>query len=617
MHKSLQLQNVFKLPPGLRAQATAALPAPSRSPDDLDRLHERVSVMESRHARLMLPVFYSALAAFRIPTASELDAYLSNGEPNLILILTWVFLGLKGLCSLQTRKLVECDEFPDLWSQVWPWIKFVHGYWACLPLIQREQHTYALFTAVIIRLGRDRHTDEVIDQTHGVRTIVSRAWVVMFDAGYDAHPSELWNVCTFLRYVFKPSEPEHFEDVLDGVGGSLFDLASVIVKHFRYVAPMADSPLPPDIGHLLAGIFGLFDKTHLHDHDAAFAPALRAAGMVTANMMYSCFDILPPLLQGRTSPAVTIEALRAGLVPLILSSGMKNDHYLDCHLEQLLSSTLPGHMVYRSVLLQMENSIVIPPDLALKAKHAEMSPVFERLWSNFLSLAKVCFQFLETFDSGEFLSSKACDNLECGVIRAKDEFLRCSGCQAMYYCSRTCQIADWRVGGHRRACKHLRNAAIALPDVIGTRDKTFMRALLDDYYNRNKADILLQQIKAKIHCHGYRVAVKYNYTALDGVPDVEVIILEEDGQHEDPHNADWPEYLVREQNSHGRLNLVVMAVYDRQRIFTLRSSTSVLHDAVMWLVEEFSDKEETEECLIELQERVKELASLPIQQVHV
>ncbi|KAJ7818409.1 hypothetical protein B0H14DRAFT_2839347 [Mycena olivaceomarginata] len=243
-------------------------------------------------------------------------------------------------------------------------------------------------------------------------------------------------------------------------------------------------------------------------------------------------------------------------------------------------------MVYRSVLLQMEKSIVIPPDLALKAKHAGMSPVFERLWSNFLSLAKVRFQFLETFDSGEF---------PCGVIRAKDEFLRCSGCRAMYYCSRTCQIADWRVGGHRRACKHFRNVAIALPE----------------------ADILLQQIKAKMHCHGYRVAVKYNYIALDGVPDVEVIILEEDGQYEDSHNAHWPEYLLREQNSRGRLDLVVMAVYDRQRIFTLRSSTSVLHDAVMRLVKEFSGKEETEEHLVELKERVKELASLPIQQIHV
>ncbi|KAJ6553546.1 hypothetical protein DFH09DRAFT_586315 [Mycena vulgaris] len=467
-----------------------------------------------------------------------------------------------------------------------------------------------LFMAVIIRLGSDTHADEVIVQTHG-------AWVVMLDAGYDTHPSELWHVCTFLRYFFKPSEPEHFEEVLDGVGGSFFDLASTIVKHFRYMAPMADSPLPPDIGHLLAGIFYLLDKIHLHDHDAAFAPALRAAGMVTAvitvlralsrvtvdsdnaeyvqNMMYSCFDILAPLLPGRTSPAATIEALRAGLVPLILSSGMKNDRYLDHHLEQLLRSTLPGHMVYRSVLLQMEKSIVIPPDLALKAKHAGMSPVFERLWSNFLSLAKVRLQFLETFDSGKFLSSKACDNVECGVIRAKDEFLRCSGCRAMYYCSRTCQIADWRVGGHRRACKHFRNVDIALPEVIGTRDKVFMRALLDDCYNRNKADILLQQIKAKMHCHGYRVAVQYNYTALDGVPDVEVIILEEDGQYEDSHNAHWPEYLLREQNSRGRLDLVVMAVYDRQRIFMLRSSTSVLHDAVMRLVEEFSGKEETEE----------------------
>ena len=36
-----------------------------------------------------------------------------------------------------------------------------------------------------------------------------------------------------------------------------------------------------------------------------------------------------------------------------------------------------------------------------------------------------------------------------------DANMRCAGCPTFFYCSRACQKADWRLGGHKRACKGL------------------------------------------------------------------------------------------------------------------------------------------------------------------
>ena len=39
--------------------------------------------------------------------------------------------------------------------------------------------------------------------------------------------------------------------------------------------------------------------------------------------------------------------------------------------------------------------------------------------------------------------------------------LLCSACRAVWYCGTACSHADWREGGHRRACKALGAARAA------------------------------------------------------------------------------------------------------------------------------------------------------------
>ena len=48
----------------------------------------------------------------------------------------------------------------------------------------------------------------------------------------------------------------------------------------------------------------------------------------------------------------------------------------------------------------------------------------------------------------------------CGAAKsATVKLSKCSLCQAVRYCSAACQAAHWRAGGHRRACKALREGA--------------------------------------------------------------------------------------------------------------------------------------------------------------
>jgi hypothetical protein len=46
-----------------------------------------------------------------------------------------------------------------------------------------------------------------------------------------------------------------------------------------------------------------------------------------------------------------------------------------------------------------------------------------------------------------------CGNARCYEIQMDAAFKRCSACRAVAYCSKACQMTDWKSGGHKRHCK--------------------------------------------------------------------------------------------------------------------------------------------------------------------
>ena len=67
------------------------------------------------------------------------------------------------------------------------------------------------------------------------------------------------------------------------------------------------------------------------------------------------------------------------------------------------------------------------------------APLPEPLRSTCLRLGTIC----------------ACCGALPGEGRGKNffpEFKKCSGCGEVYYCSRHCQMKDWKKGGHKKVC---------------------------------------------------------------------------------------------------------------------------------------------------------------------
>ncbi|KAJ7471089.1 hypothetical protein FB451DRAFT_1252983 [Mycena latifolia] len=77
--------------------------------------------------------------------------------------------------------------------------------------------------------------------------------------------------------------------------------------------------------------------------------------------------------------------------------------------------------------------------------------VYEQ-WDKFLTLAKERLDVFHSYNSGQYPSMRACDNMKCCKIGVKSGFKYCNACRSVYYCSETCQFVDWLEGGHCVAC---------------------------------------------------------------------------------------------------------------------------------------------------------------------
>ena len=56
------------------------------------------------------------------------------------------------------------------------------------------------------------------------------------------------------------------------------------------------------------------------------------------------------------------------------------------------------------------------------------------------------------------ISKKGCWRLECdkqGLDSHGQKLLKCGGCKVASYCSKGCQVGDWKKGGHKDVCKSL------------------------------------------------------------------------------------------------------------------------------------------------------------------
>jgi len=214
------------------------------------------------------------------------------------------------------------------------------------------------------------------------------------------------------------------------------------------------------------------------------------------------------------------------------------------------------------------------------------------MWTELFSAVEERIQVLYDWNSdGEARSVKACDNLQCTEIDVKSAFRRCSGCQSFYYCSKTCQIADWREGGHRETCGSYGTLFLSEKnkDDFGTRQRSFLRALVHHDYTNAKPTLLSKHALFMNAFPGKPFVTVYDYTK--GAVNIDLKSHASLRASETIFGgAEWESILSRAAASGGRMgvDVIVTSQPNRPRCFVipLRTNSSVVHDRLRHLAAE-------------------------------
>ncbi|KAJ6609767.1 hypothetical protein B0H10DRAFT_2193696 [Mycena sp. CBHHK59/15] len=600
MHETLRPDNISRLPESLQDVATCAM---NGSLSDLEDVAAWARNKPKIQSILLLPVFFANLELSTMPSPDEMDVP-SLAPPTVERILKAV-RALDAIVSIQG--IVPASGV-DIWPRFWGWTKFVHTYRDNFPHAPTEMRLGMRMMRLITHIQRDKGSRSLVDATTGFRTLVARIWVLLQAVNPEKRNIGFNQLSPFIRFHIKPSDPTHLEEIIEGAGGSVDALASLVVNHLKLLTPAA---LPAESIEILDLFDALF--TFIMEIDDQPNPLAGTHGPVCAALLSS--GIVPALATAIKVLAEAAESHQSSVVVNNLIVTLKAKLYtppadqwiaqaieagflrgLVCHavrgtgpmddstLIAIFDATLPPYTVHYSVVSKLGDALRDVKDL-VQASKFRRSKAF-KYWKSFQDLAEERLLVLEHFHAN--VSKRACDNMECGKIAEKTAFRRCAACQKRYYCSVECQSIDWHEGPHREVCEELRTLFL---DPLSKKNLSFLRTVLDYDYQAQKHDMLCQQV-AFIRQHpGEPFAAFCNYKG--GRRSIDIIPAKSLEKTVGPTGR-YTENASRAARSGGRMELHFVLVWDhaearvRPRIFPLRRSSSKLYDGLHQLANDTS-----------------------------
>ncbi|KAF8217359.1 hypothetical protein K438DRAFT_1798727 [Mycena galopus ATCC 62051] len=409
----------------------------------------------------------------------------------------------------------------EFWPRFAEWALFLHDYRDALPVFQSLDLSDPYSTYAIIIRYFLKHSPESVNNTPGIQIIITFAWKVLLN---DSKRQELSykRLSLLLILLDKPI----LADIVEGAGGSLHDLAALLLHHMKVCTLKPQSSVSPGV---LFSLFtgGIITLHTLSDGEGPFNLAVISHGIIKAEVISLCSfldcedvrdgfeeSVEDPCLNQLLNILVTPpgytwvrQALQGGLLRGLILQMQRAKGPLK-HTEEFFITILPMNTVYYSVLTQLRKSIAEVENL-LSSPSFRGSMIFPA-FSSFLSITRQRFTIMDHYKSESYISREVCHNLKCAIVQRKQDFLRCSGCQRAYYCSTDCQRTDWHLGRHRDFCGL--SDGFTMPEfALGKHDASFLRALVHHDYLAERPRLLVKQALEVLRTNCPNRSIVFNY----------------------------------------------------------------------------------------------------------
>ncbi|KAJ7650469.1 hypothetical protein FB45DRAFT_1017854 [Roridomyces roridus] len=335
--------------------------------------------------------------------------------------------------------------------------------------------------------------------------------------------------CSVFIQGLAPNQPENLLELVEGAGGTIDDLAvcvhralAVFGRAFWKLAPEERQDL---LGPHLSAVYRFILDVNSQHLGSGYAPFFRRllwegftlslvpsvdrlvqvyvqvcqmpAHSEALEPLSLCLDLISHVWReprsGFDGHTVRLRVLRALMDCLNMLDvvPVEVNNQVACagiarRVKDMLGFLIPSHLVWFKMVRELQ----------LPQNHDDLQTLnfsgseYRTLWA---ALKGEIEQKLRLLYS-EFYW-RACDNLQCARIRARNEFRKCGTCQEAYYCPESeCQKADWKADGHPHA--KICSAPVSNPllPALGCRERIFLRLIVDDDFQNNMNEIVRIQL---------------------------------------------------------------------------------------------------------------------------
>ncbi|KAJ7139134.1 hypothetical protein C8R44DRAFT_867298 [Mycena epipterygia] len=509
MHPTLDLSNISKLPYRIQRLARTVVD-PTGSVRDTLRLREHASQLPSAQGNLLLPVFYMNLDLARIPSLDQLDSPVSLRSD-------YVSKAYASVLAIYTLENFEPDVFVEIFSRLWPWVRFVHTYCNYLDFVgfpsglyPSEQDISFRFLLFIGEFQVHAACAQVIGATPGLCSIVGGAWAFLVDdvLNPDVRTLGFGDLAGFMLGPLVASSPTNLEDLVDGVEKDENSNANEL-------GPLATLLLPQGFVKALTV--------------AAAAASLASVAYDNTDSVVECLAFLRNVLSTSHGCALLPEAIQNGLLYTLVMCGARGIE--STHVTYFLSTILPASLVHHTVLRDIKGPLLEVADVVSTEafRRSEMSDA----WQEFHELALQRLEVLNTFLSREHASLKACDNVQVCPLECLLHNLSQFGSSAalnVYVYTIARGSARSSTGNTEVIEAPVKRTAFSLSYwevLISPRDRAFIRMLLHHDYAAARPAIYLRIILFMKRHPGKQFVVAFDYTA--GAAAIEVQSVDAEG----------------------------------------------------------------------------------------